>query len=242
MVQKPSAVRSEAEWNKTLLVFAALLSIFTLGITASVLESVPTTSPYEVSTTASDGPALSPLAILLLLFDTLFGFLGIEIELSASAGGMISIGAILALTLDVLGSIGLPLLVVCGVGITILVVSRHLPHSPPTSVRSLLMNWPQSTKLSTYPNSTDDNWPPSEPKHDVFETWVAMTEQLEIEHPHSRTPREWAESAIDAGFDEDTIETLTDALRQIRYADSTTTIEISQDTELVLEQLEDDTE
>lgn len=242
MLQKPGIVRSETGWNKALLICTALLSIFTLGITASVLQSVPTTSPYDVPTPTSDGPVLSPLAILLLLFNTFFGFLGVDIELPASAGGMISIGAILALILDILRSIGLPLLAICGVGMTLIVVSRYISHSTTTPIRSLLMNWNQPAKPPTDSHSTDDNWPPSEPKHDVFEIWVAMTEQLEIEHPHSRTPREWAESAIDAGYDEDSIETLTEALRQIRYADSATTIERSRDIKQVREQLEDDTE
>lgn len=242
MFQKPNVVRSEAGWNRALLICAALLSILTLGITASVLESTQIPSPYDVSTTTDGGPSLSPLAILLLLFDLMLELLGIEIELSTSANGMISIGAILVITLGVLRSIGLPLLVICGIGMTILLVGHHLPYSTAISVRSLLTNWHQSAKPSTYSDPTDDNWPPSEPRHDVFETWVAMTEQLEIDHPHSRTPTEWAESAIDAGFDEDSVETLTESLRQIRYTDSATTVESHQKAKRVLEQLEGDIE
>ncbi|WP_247728863.1 DUF4129 domain-containing protein [Halovivax limisalsi] len=60
-------------------------------------------------------------------------------------------------------------------------------------------------------------------ENEVFRAWKRMTEVLPVDNPASSTPGEFADAAIDAGFDPDDVGELTSLFEAVRYgpADAT---------------------
>lgn len=59
--------------------------------------------------------------------------------------------------------------------------------------------------------------PTPDPSNDIERTWWTMVEQFGVERPHTKTPGECAREAVEAGADEDAIETLTRTFEEVRY-------------------------
>jgi hypothetical protein len=240
MTLKQSIISQEGNQHNALLIGTALLAIFTLAISATVLDSTPITTPYDTPTENGDGSTLSPLAILLLLLDAVLGLFGIDIDPAVPAGGAGSWAALFIIAFDVLRSLAFPLLAVVGGSVLLLLVSRHLPQSTTSSVMDILRNRSRTAMPDSQLNTDNEKWPPTEPDQEVSKAWVAMTTQLEIDNPSSQTPVEWAESAIDAGFDENHVNKITELLQETRYNDTGITDDHRQDAKRILEQFEDD--
>jgi len=51
----------------------------------------------------------------------------------------------------------------------------------------------------------------------VYRAWVEMTRHLDVEHPESSTPSEFAAAAAEAGLDGDDVEELTWLFEEVRY-------------------------
>lgn len=53
--------------------------------------------------------------------------------------------------------------------------------------------------------------------NEVFRAWRSMTEHLDVDRPESSTPREFADAAVEAGFDRADVTELTDLFAAVRY-------------------------
>jgi len=53
--------------------------------------------------------------------------------------------------------------------------------------------------------------------NEVFRAWASMTEHLAVDRPESSTPREFADAAVEAGFDRADVTELTDLFAAVRY-------------------------
>ncbi|WP_312908855.1 DUF4129 domain-containing protein [Natronosalvus caseinilyticus] len=62
------------------------------------------------------------------------------------------------------------------------------------------------------PETGDDPGPQT-----VEEAWAALTELISARRDRSKTPGEYASAAVDAGFPESAVSTLTETFRQVRY-------------------------
>ncbi|MFT4958108.1 MAG: hypothetical protein ACI9PP_002168, partial [Halobacteriales archaeon] len=54
-------------------------------------------------------------------------------------------------------------------------------------------------------------------ENDVYRAWAEMTTELEVEHPSSSTPSEFAMAAVDAGMDRNDVDRLTELFEEVRY-------------------------
>ncbi len=54
-------------------------------------------------------------------------------------------------------------------------------------------------------------------ENDVYRAWAEMTTELEVDHPRSSTPSEFATAAIEAGMDRDDVDRLTKLFEEVRY-------------------------
>ncbi|PSQ15665.1 hypothetical protein BRD00_13465 [Halobacteriales archaeon QS_8_69_26] len=62
-------------------------------------------------------------------------------------------------------------------------------------------------------------------ENEVYRAWVEMTRHLDVEHPESSTPAEFARAATEAGMDEEDVEELTWLFEEVRYGGRTATEE-----------------
>lgn len=53
--------------------------------------------------------------------------------------------------------------------------------------------------------------------NEVYRAWAEMATSLEVEHPDSSTPSEFATAAVDAGMDREDVEGLTRLFEDVRY-------------------------
>jgi hypothetical protein len=53
--------------------------------------------------------------------------------------------------------------------------------------------------------------------NEIYRAWVEMTEHLDVEHPESSTPGEFARAALAAGIDRDDVTELTELFERVRY-------------------------
>ncbi|MFC7233172.1 DUF4129 domain-containing protein [Saliphagus sp. GCM10025308] len=51
----------------------------------------------------------------------------------------------------------------------------------------------------------------------IEDAWAALTELVSVRRDRSKTPGEYASAAVDAGFPESAVSTLTETFRQVRY-------------------------
>ncbi|WP_323171201.1 DUF4129 domain-containing protein [Natrialba sp. PRR66] len=228
--------------NRSVLIATALLSILTLGVTASVLETTPITASYDVSAESSAPGGLSILDVLLLLVVAFFDLFGIEFDPAILGTGTGSWAGGFGLLLALLRSAALPLVGIGAAVAVLLLVGRRVPESSAAIGLSALATRRRSATRSARSDETSESWPPAEPESGVAKAWVEMTEPLEPDRPHCRTPTEWAETAIDAGFDESAVTTVTELFRETRYGEAAETTAYRRKARRELERLDGDSE
>lgn len=229
--------------NRSVLIATALLSILTLGIAASVLETTPITAPYDVSAERTAPGGLSVMDVLLLLVVAFFDLFGIEFDPIPGTGtGIGSWVDVLGPFLALLRSAVLPLVGIGVVVAVLLLVGRRIPKSSAAIGLSALATRWRSPIRPASSDETGESWPPAEPEPGVATTWVEMTEPLEPDRPHCRTPTEWAETAIDAGFDENAVTAITELFRETRYGEAAETTAYRRKARRELERLDGDSE
>jgi hypothetical protein len=54
-------------------------------------------------------------------------------------------------------------------------------------------------------------------ENDVYRAWAEMTAELEVDHPRSSTPAEFATAATEAGMDPDDVARVTELFEEVRY-------------------------
>lgn len=218
---------------------AAFLSILTLGVAATVFESAVIATPYDPPAGGSGGANLSLLAVFQLLLVALLEFVGIELGSPAAAAPPSAAGALVSVLLA-LRSIAVPLLAVGAVVAGVVLVGRRLPDA---NTGALVTRLPgRRPDPSPEPTVPPTDWPPADPDADVSEAWVAMTAKLELDRPRARTPAEWADAAVEAGFDDDAVAELTRTFRAVRYGAASETPDRRRRAERELERLEADHE
>lgn len=62
-------------------------------------------------------------------------------------------------------------------------------------------------------------------ENEVFRAWTEMTRHLDVSHPESQTPGEFAAAAVDAGMARDDVAELTDLFEAVRYGGADATAE-----------------
>lgn len=205
--------------QRLLLFVSALLAIGTLGLAAAVLESVSLSSTYDVPTQDATESGVSVVGVLLLLLVAFLDLFGIELDPAVPAAPPhLAIEEVVS-SLTAFSPLVLLLVAVAVVGTVVVLVGRRLPDSAAGTVGRLLRRR-RGTETTPQAESVSDDWPPAEPTTDVSAAWVAMTESLEVDRPRSRTPGEWADAAVAAGFDEDDVAQLTRTFRDVRYGTS----------------------
>jgi hypothetical protein len=60
-------------------------------------------------------------------------------------------------------------------------------------------------------------------ENEVYRAWVEMTRHLDVDHPHSSTPAEFASAAVDAGIDPADVDELTTQFEAVRYGGESAT-------------------
>lgn len=61
--------------------------------------------------------------------------------------------------------------------------------------------------------------------NEIYRAWVEMTAYLDVPHPESSTPGEFAVAAVDAGIDREDVRELTDLFERVRYGHTAATSE-----------------
>jgi hypothetical protein len=61
--------------------------------------------------------------------------------------------------------------------------------------------------------------------NEIYRAWVEMTAHLDVPHPESSTPGEFAVAAVDAGVDREDVRELTDLFERVRYGHTAATNE-----------------
>jgi hypothetical protein len=59
--------------------------------------------------------------------------------------------------------------------------------------------------------------------NEIYRAWIELTEHLDVAHPDASTPGEFADAAVDAGLDPDTVAELTELFERVRYGDTAPT-------------------
>lgn len=54
-------------------------------------------------------------------------------------------------------------------------------------------------------------------ENDVYRAWAEMTSELDVEHPRSSTPSEFAMAAVEAGMNRNDVDRLTNLFEEVRY-------------------------
>ena len=61
--------------------------------------------------------------------------------------------------------------------------------------------------------------------NEIYRAWVEMTRHLDVPHPESSTPGEFAAAAVDAGIDREDVDELTALFERVRYGHTAATSE-----------------
>lgn len=72
----------------------------------------------------------------------------------------------------------------------------------------------------------------------VYRAWVRMTEVLDVEHPETSTPGEFADAALEAGLNQGDVAELTELFEQVRYGTTPVTSAHEQRAEEALRRIE----
>jgi len=79
----------------------------------------------------------------------------------------------------------------------------------------------------------------SDADNEVYRAWRDMTAVLDVDRPASSTPAEFAAAAVDAGVDEEPVETLTEVFERVRYGGADATDDREQRAIAALRQIEE---
>lgn len=201
---------------------AALFAVVALGALASALEATAVSSPYQVPDAGGDGSGMSILEAILLLVGAVLEFFGIDVELGAPGGASKSL---LGLALSVAAAM-YPGAIVLGVLLLAaaagLFTRRRLDRSAAAASlgrAAAMFRWRRWRPERDPDESASASWPPPTTDDGVLRAWAAMTDGLDVSRPRARTPGEWAEAAVDAGYDAAYVETVTQRFRAVRYGD-----------------------
>jgi multisubunit Na+/H+ antiporter MnhC subunit len=74
--------------------------------------------------------------------------------------------------------------------------------------------------------------------NEIYRAWREMTGLLEVDRPESSTPREFAETAVEAGLEREDVDELTRLFEDVRYGDVETTAEMEERAVSVLRRIE----
>ena len=75
--------------------------------------------------------------------------------------------------------------------------------------------------------------------NEIYRAWVAMTAPLDVSHPESSTPGEFAEAAIDAGMESEHVSDLTRLFEDVRYGHTEPTEQLESRARSVLRRIEE---
>ncbi|MEF8758035.1 MAG: DUF4129 domain-containing protein [Halobacteriales archaeon] len=76
-------------------------------------------------------------------------------------------------------------------------------------------------------------------ENDVYRAWAEMTTELDVEHPRSSTPSEFAMAAVEAGMNRDDVDRLTNLFEEVRYGGFDPTLEREREAIETLRRIED---
>lgn len=76
-------------------------------------------------------------------------------------------------------------------------------------------------------------------ENDVYRAWAEMTTELEVDHPRSSTPAEFATAAIEAGMNRSDVDRLTELFEEVRYGGFDPTAEREREAIETLRRIED---
>jgi hypothetical protein len=76
-------------------------------------------------------------------------------------------------------------------------------------------------------------------ENEVYRAWAEMTRPLEVAHPGSSTPREFADAAAAAGMAREDVDRLTDLFDEVRYGGEPATEEREAEAVAILRRIED---
>jgi hypothetical protein len=79
----------------------------------------------------------------------------------------------------------------------------------------------------------------SDADNEVYRAWRDMTAVLDVDRPASSTPAEFAAAGVDAGVDEEPVETLTEVFERVRYGGADATDDREQRAIAALRQIEE---
>lgn len=95
------------------------------------------------------------------------------------------------------------------------------------------------TELATVAgDAADEVAEASEAENGVYRAWVAMTEVLDVDHPETSTPREFADAALEAGIDSADVSELTALFEEVRYGTTPVTADHEQQAQETLRRIE----
>lgn len=195
--------------KRILLLGTAFIVVFTLGVLAAALASTPISS-YEVSSPDHGASGISFGMLLFLLLSSLLQLFGLDAEITArsadSTSTLISLFPPLKMSIVVLGVI-----LILGL------VKKHRPARVLFQLRSHFERPHQSSTITEETGKTRQSWPPDTPESEVYSTWLTMTKEIDVNHPHSRTPKEWAQAADTSDIDPEMVDEMTAIFRARRY-------------------------
>lgn len=73
----------------------------------------------------------------------------------------------------------------------------------------------------------------------VYRAFYDLTASLDVSNPHSATPRDFADAAVESGMDADDVETLTGLFRAVRYGDREPTAAVEEAAVAALRRIEE---
>lgn len=85
--------------------------------------------------------------------------------------------------------------------------------------------------------STSVNTPAPVPANPIERAWLEMVRVLDLEDRRSKTPREWAIEAVEAGADPAAVEELTATFEHVRYTEAPVTEELVSEVNRVLDRI-----
>ncbi|ADD06119.1 DUF4129 domain protein [Natrialba magadii ATCC 43099] len=146
----------------------------------------------------------------------LLSLFGIDLESATSGSAPGSSLEVLFTVAHAAYPIVLLALIVLVVGATGVFSRRRLPSST-LALAPTVVN-PRWWARKPAENETPaDSWPPETAPDEATREWLELIEGIDASSPRSRTPAEWATEAVDSGYDESSVETVTQRFREARY-------------------------
>ncbi|SDQ99809.1 DUF4129 domain-containing protein [Natronobacterium texcoconense] len=205
-------------FERTVVAGSALLAAVALGLSATALEtaSISSSPAPGLEGEHGDGSGLSLLAALMVVLDAVLGVFGIDLEPATPAsapGSALEVFVAVVNAAYLVALLGLVVLLVVAAG----VFSRRRLQSLTLMSANAVVNPRWWVREPTGSETASDPWPPETAPDDVGREWLEMIEGIDASRPRSRTPAEWATAAVDDGYNESYVETVTRRFRETRY-------------------------